>query len=178
MFINKSVVEENNLVRYTLANLFHVINVDGTSNKHGQIVDSVRGYLEIGSHKFKNHLLVTDLGNKAMIIRMTFLQQYNLEINWAAEEWKFTRCPETCDQGARKSRIIQEQVDELELRDTEFSWETPLDDLREENPINSHINWLETPEQSNEQEIAWLLATLTSKEAEGYFEDEEVNTTK
>ena len=81
MFINQSIVEEHHLVTYKLATPFSVLNADGTSNKHGQITDSVRGYLEIGSHKSKNHMLVADLGNKAMIIGMTFLRQHNLEIN-------------------------------------------------------------------------------------------------
>ena len=49
-FINKRYVEKNNLVTNKLATPFGVINVDGTSNKNGQIMDTVRGYLEIGSH--------------------------------------------------------------------------------------------------------------------------------
>jgi len=36
-FINRVVVENNNLVTYKLANPYCVINVDGTSNKIGQI---------------------------------------------------------------------------------------------------------------------------------------------
>ena len=67
-FINKSVVETHNLVTYRLATPFNVLNAEGTSNKHGRIQDSVRAYLEIGSHKSNNHMLVTDLGNKDMII--------------------------------------------------------------------------------------------------------------
>lgn len=128
-FINQSLVDENHLVTYDLANLFTVINADRTSNKHGRITEYVREYLEIGSHKSKNQLLVTDLGNKAMILGMTFLQKHNPEINWAAGEWKFTRCPDSCSPGAHKMRIVQEQVDELEHPINEFSWDHPLDDL-------------------------------------------------
>ena len=148
IFINQSIVDDNNLVTYKLATPFGVINADGTSNKHGQIKDYVRGYLEIGSHKSRNQLLVTDLGNKAMIVGMTFLRRHNPEINWAAGEWKFTRCPESCDQRARKTRIAQEQVDELELPPDGFSWDDPLDDIGEGDPENPSINWLDKPEQS------------------------------
>ena len=116
-FINKSVVETHNLVTYRLATPFNVINADGTSNKHGRIQDSVRAYLEIGSHKSNNHMLVTDLGNKDMIIGMTFLRKHNPEIDWAAGEWRFTRCPDSCSHRARKiSRISHDEIDDLEMK--------------------------------------------------------------
>jgi len=36
-FVDRVVIENNNLVTYKLANLYHIINVDGTPNKVGQI---------------------------------------------------------------------------------------------------------------------------------------------
>ena len=139
-FINKSVVETHNLVTYRLATPFNVINADGTSNKHGRIQDSVRAYLEIGSHKSNNHMLVTDLGNKDMIIGMTFLRKHNPEIDWAPREWRFTRCPETCGHRACKSQqISQDKVDTLEMQWWR-SWDYPLDHLEEDCPKNPYIN--------------------------------------
>jgi len=40
-FIDRVVVENNNLVTYKLANLYCVINADGTSNKAGYITEYV-----------------------------------------------------------------------------------------------------------------------------------------
>jgi len=40
-FVNRVIVENNNLVIYKLANLYCVINVDGTPNKAGQITEYV-----------------------------------------------------------------------------------------------------------------------------------------
>jgi len=60
-------VENNNLVTYKLANLYCIINVDGTSNKVGYITEYVWAYVEIGLHKMIQHLFVTNLGNKEMI---------------------------------------------------------------------------------------------------------------
>ena len=40
-FINKVVMENNNLVTYKLANPYCVINIDGTPNKVGQITKYV-----------------------------------------------------------------------------------------------------------------------------------------
>jgi len=40
-FVDRVVMENNNLVTHKLANLYHVINVDGTPNKAGQITEYV-----------------------------------------------------------------------------------------------------------------------------------------
>jgi len=50
-FIDRVVVENNNLVTHKLANPYCVINADSTPNKVGQITEYVRAYVEIGSHK-------------------------------------------------------------------------------------------------------------------------------
>jgi len=50
-FVDRVVMENNNLVMHKLANPYYVINVNGTINKAGQITEYVRAYVEIGSHK-------------------------------------------------------------------------------------------------------------------------------
>jgi len=50
-FINRVVMENNNLEIHKLANPYYVINVDNTPNKVGQITEYVQAYVEIGSHK-------------------------------------------------------------------------------------------------------------------------------
>jgi len=50
-FVNRVVMENNNLVMHKLANPYRVINVDSTPNKAGQITEYVQAYVEIGSHK-------------------------------------------------------------------------------------------------------------------------------
>jgi len=49
-------VENDNLVKYKLANPYKVVNIDGTPNKVGQITEYVQAYIEIGSHKTRQHL--------------------------------------------------------------------------------------------------------------------------
>jgi len=63
-FVDRVVMENNNLVTYKLANSYHVINVDGTPNKAEQITKYVWAYVEIGSHKMTQYLFVTNLGIK------------------------------------------------------------------------------------------------------------------
>jgi len=43
--------KNNNLVIYKLANLYHVMNADGTPNKAEQITKYVWAYVEIRLHK-------------------------------------------------------------------------------------------------------------------------------
>ena len=43
--------KNNNLVMHKLANLYYVINADGTPNKVGQVTKYVWAYVEIRSHK-------------------------------------------------------------------------------------------------------------------------------
>jgi hypothetical protein len=118
-FINKSVVREHHLVTEKLAQAYGVLNVDGTPNKAGQITKTVKAYLEIGEHKTKERMFVTDLGRKDMIIGYDQLHRHNPEIDWQTGEWRFTRCPESCVPRARKNiRVTQEEVVELETPET------------------------------------------------------------
>jgi len=61
-FIDRVVMENNNLEIHKLANPYCVINVDNTPNKTGQITEYVQAYVEIGSHKMIQYLFVTNLG--------------------------------------------------------------------------------------------------------------------
>jgi len=50
-FVDRVIMENNNLITHKLANLYCIINMDGTPNKVGQIIEYVWAYVEIGSHK-------------------------------------------------------------------------------------------------------------------------------
>jgi len=50
-FIDRVVMENNNLITHKLANPYYVINADSTPNKAGQITEYIQAYVEIGSHK-------------------------------------------------------------------------------------------------------------------------------
>jgi len=65
-------------VTHKLANPYYVIYADGTPNKTEQITEYVRAYVEIGSHKTTQHLFVTNLGNKEMMIGYSYLYKHNL----------------------------------------------------------------------------------------------------
>jgi len=81
-FVDRIVIENNNLVTYKLANPYYVINVNGTSNKIEQITEYIWAYIEIGSYKTTQYLFVTNLGNKEIIIGYLYLYKHNPNIDW------------------------------------------------------------------------------------------------
>jgi len=81
-FIDRVVMENNNLEMYKLANPYYVINVESTPNKVGQITEYVQAYVEIGSHKTTQYLFVTNLENKEMLIGYSYLYKHNPNIDW------------------------------------------------------------------------------------------------
>jgi len=81
-FVDRVVMENNNLVTYKLANLYCVINADSTSNKVEYITEYIRAYVEIGSHKTTQYLFVTNLENKEMMIGYLYLYKHNPNIDW------------------------------------------------------------------------------------------------
>ena len=80
-FVDRVVIENNNLVTHKLANLYYVINTDGTSNKAGQITEYVQAYVKIGFHKTTQYLFVTNLENKEIIIGYSYLYKHNPNID-------------------------------------------------------------------------------------------------
>ena len=76
-FIDQRFVERNHLVTDRLAKPYDVLNADGMLNAAGKIREYVRAYLEIGSHKTKQYLFVTQIGDKYMMPGYSYLYQHN-----------------------------------------------------------------------------------------------------
>lgn len=168
-FINKSLVRENHLVTEKLAIPFAVSNADDSSNSDGRITKYINGYCEIGDHRQRERLLVTNLGKKDMIIGYDHLKRHNPEIDWERGEWRYTRCPEGCVPGVRKNKPTREEVVELDLPDA-LSWDQLLDEIGEEDPDNQYINWV-SMEAQEDQHFAEFIAEITEKRDLGYEDD-------
>ena len=108
-------MENNNLVTYKLENLYCVINADGTPNKAEYITEYVWAYIEIGSHRTTQHLFVTNLENKEMMIGYSYLYKYNPNIDWPKYQWEFTRYLDTCASKAYKIQDVEAEANELHL---------------------------------------------------------------
>jgi len=136
-FINRVVVENNNLVTYKLANPYCVINTDGTPNKAGYITEYVQAYVEIGLYRTTQHLFVTNLENKEMMIGYLYLYKYNPNIDWQKGQWEFTRYLDTYTSKAYKIQNIEAGANKLHFK-LDVSKSPLLDNIGDEDP-NNHI---------------------------------------
>ena len=82
-----------NLVKLTQPIL--VYNVDGTPNEASSITEVVNLILHYKNHSERTTFAVTCLGKQKLLLRHSWLQKHNLEINWAKGEVKMSRCPHT-----------------------------------------------------------------------------------
>jgi len=160
-FVNRVVIENNNLVTYKLANPYCVINADGTPNKAGYITEYVQAYVEIGLHRTTQHLFVTNLGNKEMIIGYLYLYKYNPNIDWQKGQWEFTRCPDICTSKAYKIRDVETGANELYL-ELDVSRSPSLDDIGDEDPNNHILSWADTTDPGSHQQAMMIAAILNN----------------
>ena len=142
-FINSVVVENNNLVTYKLANLYHIINADGTPNKVGQITKYIQAYVEIELYKTIQYLFVTNLGNKKMMIGYSYLYKHNPNIDWQKGQWEFTRCLDIYASKAHEIWDIEVEANVLHL-ELDVSGSPSLDNIGDEDPGNHILSWADT----------------------------------
>jgi len=143
-------MENNNRVTYKLANLYCVINANSTPNKAGQITEYVWAYVEIRSYKMTQHLFVTNLGNKEMIIGYSYLYKHNPNIDWQKGQWEFTRCLDTCTNKVCKIWDVEAGANELHL-EIDVSGFPSLDDIGDEDPDNYILSWADTTDPGSHQ---------------------------
>jgi len=124
----------------------------------GQITKYVQAYVEIGSHKTTQHLFVTNLGNKEMIIGYSYLYKHNPDINWWKGQWEFTRCPDTYASKVCKIRDVEAEANELHL-EMNVSRFLSLDDIGDEDPDNHILSWVDTTDPGSHQQ-AMMIATI------------------
>ena len=138
-FISHRFVQTNHLVSNRLAHSIPVRNADGTTNSLGSIKYYVRALLQIGDHKTTQRFLVTDLGDKDVMIGYTYLHRHNPEIDWSNGDWEFTRCSDTCADKIQKSWYLKKaDIDELLIPG--YPFESSLDTLETEDWDMLHIN--------------------------------------
>jgi len=93
-------------------------NVDGFSNKAGQISEVMDVVLQYKTHSKRMLLAVSGLGKQNMILGYNWLKDHNPKINWEKGEVKMTRCPLRCKGGCalRKEQTHQKRTELRALR--------------------------------------------------------------
>ena len=174
-FVDRVIVENNNLATHKLANPYRVINADGTPNKAGQITEYVRAYVEIGSHKTTQHLFVTNLGNKEMMIGYLYLYKHNPNIDWQKDQWKFTRCLDTYASKVHKTQDVEAGANELHL-EMDVSEFPSLNNIGDKNPNNHILSWTNTTNPGSHQQMIIITTILNNQDQYRNSDCEDIKT--
>lgn len=97
-FIDVDFVWRNSITTRKLTRPVPVLNVDGSPNEAGQIVEVLDLILRYKRHGERLLLAVTSLGKKDLLLGYTWLHEHNPEINWETREVKLSRCPRRCSE--------------------------------------------------------------------------------
>jgi len=101
------------------------------------------------------HLFVTNLENKKMMIGYSYLYKHNPNINWWKGQWEFTRCLDTCAGKVCKIWDVEAGANELYL-EMDVSGFPLLDDIEDEDPNNHILSWADTTDSGSHQQQWWL----------------------
>ena len=82
-FLDKKFALRNKIALTKLKKLIIPYNVDGTKNKAGAMEYSTWLKIKMEDKVMNIRLLITDLGKETIILRLSWLQQYNPMIDWA-----------------------------------------------------------------------------------------------
>ena len=89
-----------------------VFNIDGTSNKAGQISETVDIVLQYKTYLEWILLVVSSLGKQDLILGYFQLKYHNPEVNWEKEEVEITYYPSRYDsyRDLQKVRRVEEHI--------------------------------------------------------------------
>jgi len=100
-FIDQDFVTRAKLPTPKLSQPILVYNVDRTLNEAGSIREVVNMIMTYDQHSKRILLTVTRLGKQSMILRFTWLDKHNPEIDFRARSIKMTRCLPRCCVGCQ-----------------------------------------------------------------------------
>ena len=155
-----------------MANPYKVVNVDSTFNKAEQITEYIRAYIKIGSHKTRQYLFITQLGNKEMMIGYSYLYKHNPTIDWQKGQWEFTRCLNTCAYKAHKTQDVEADANKLHL-ELDISRSPSLDNIGNKDPDNHILSWADTTDPGNYQQAMVIASLLNNQNQYGELDCED-----
>jgi len=86
VFIDQNYARNSGLDIQQLEKLLKVCNIDGTSNKQGNIKYFVQLNITVNGQQEKIKLWMTGLGKQRIILGFPWLNKHNQEINWQTGE--------------------------------------------------------------------------------------------
>src|SRR5258707_15665554 len=99
MFINRSFVQKHQLETTLLPQpvLMCNVNVNGSPNENGSVMEEVHITLHFRHHSERAHLAVGNLGQQTVIIGHSWLTLHNPEVDWVSQKVSMMRWPPSCN---------------------------------------------------------------------------------
>ncbi|KAJ3007050.1 hypothetical protein NUW54_g3696 [Trametes sanguinea] len=94
--IHRDLVRRAGLTAHPFDREVEVYNADGSPNIGGSITHYVLLDVQIGNHREKLQLLVTDLGKADIFLGHEWIEHHNPSIDWQKKLIEFNRCPKEC----------------------------------------------------------------------------------
>lgn len=82
LFISHHMIRKHDIPLIPLKKPKKVFNADGTENKKGKVTHVIRATIIMDQHEKDETIWVTDIGEEEFIIGLTWLRQWNLNIDW------------------------------------------------------------------------------------------------
>ena len=152
-YVSKDLVSDYNLPTRALRNPIYALNADDTMNASA-ITREAKLTCSFQGHTFSEWFFVTDIGDKPMIIGMTWLRTHNPEIDWKTGAITFSRCPSTCHGNRSISEVLSREL-ETASTDTNYPSSVYQQYLAQ---VNHQINVKETTS------MRWSIEALKDKE--------------
>ena len=123
------------------------------------------------------HLFVTNLENKKMMIGYSYLYKHNPNINWLKGQWEFTRCLDTCASKVCKIWDVEAEANELYL-EMDVSGFLLLDDIEDEDLDNHILSWTDMTDPGSHQQAMMIATILNNWDQYGDLDCEDTKTWK
>lgn len=140
LFMSKDFIRQYGIRTFPLRRSIGILNIDGTKNQAGQITHFARAKLSVDGHERWTDFLITNLGQKGVILGLPWLRKENPEVDW---EKGWLSIPKHREEIQATTPVVEEVVDDIEEpplcriranRETRQSWvrEGILDHAMEE----------------------------------------------
>ena len=112
LYVDRKFIDKHKISTSPLSIPLLVYNADGSQNANGKITHEVELRFVIQGHVTKGWFHVVDLGQKSVIIGMSWLRAHNPIIDWVTGKLEFKRCPTSCGGHSQTINNLQQLVAE------------------------------------------------------------------
>ena len=159
-FINRDYAKSCRFNLQKLTCPIPVYNIDGTPNEAGSITEAVSLILQYKNHSEWTTFCITSLGKQKLILRHSWLQKHNPEIDWAKGDVKMSWCPPHCCSGCREELRQERIIWKAEIRRIDICSAGLTPEVDHDSEDDSEPDTIDSEDEPiSIEEGDWILAT-------------------